>query len=64
MDIFMGILSAAFVIFVAIMALRQGKENRGKSYEQRRDELYEYSQKRVEEYRQSNKVEGGSSEEE
>ena len=44
------ILGGIFIVFVAIMSMRH-HPNRGKSYEQRRDELYEYSQQRMEEFK-------------
>ncbi len=51
MDIVGPILLTAFVLVAAFFALRQGKQNRGKSYEQRREEMYDHYEKRMEEFR-------------
>ncbi|MBQ9043131.1 MAG: hypothetical protein IJ111_10020 [Eggerthellaceae bacterium] len=65
MDVIGPILLTAFVIFAAVMALRQNKQNRAKSNEQRREELWKYSQSRVnEEFKQTKELENDSSEEE
>lgn len=62
MDVIGPILLTAFVIFAAVMAMRQNKRNRGKSNEQRREELWAYSQRRVnEEFKQANEDEIDSS---
>lgn len=63
MDIIIWIVLAAFVIFAAVMASRQGKQNRGKSYAQRREEMYERYEQRMEEFRQTEKDQGESTEE-
>lgn len=53
MNIVIGIIVTAFVIFVAIMSFRQGKQNRGRTYEQRRDELYNHYEDRMREFKQT-----------
>ena len=63
MDIVMWVVLAAFVIFAAVMAMRQGKQNRGKSYTQRREETYQRYEQRMEEFRQTEKNQEESSEE-
>lgn len=62
MDIVMWVVLAAFVIFAAVMAMRQGKQNRGKSYAQRREETYRRYEQRMEEFRQTEKDQEESSE--
>lgn len=51
MDIVGPILLTAFVIVAAYFALKQGRQSRGKSYEQRREEMYDHYEKRMEEFR-------------
>ena len=51
MDLVTYILLGVFAIFVAIMSLRKGDADRGKSYEQKRDEMYEYYEQRMEEFK-------------
>ena len=55
MTLFEYIIGGIFVIFVAIMSFRHHPD-RGKGYEQRRDELYEYSQQRMEEFKATEMV--------
>ena len=62
MDLVVYIVMGVFVVFVAIMSMKQKKRDSAKSLEQRREELWEYSQQRVnEEFRQSKPNDDGSS---
>ena len=45
------IIGAIFIIFVAIMSLKKGNPDKGKDYDQRRDEMYEYYENRMEEFK-------------
>ncbi len=60
MEIVFGVLIMAFVIFVAIKASSQAKQNHGKSYEQRRNEVFNRYEKRIEGYRESEKKKNAS----
>ena len=51
MDLVTYILLGVFAVFVAIMSMRKGNSDRGKDYEQRRDEMYEYYEQRMEEFK-------------
>ena len=53
MDLVLYILLTAFAIFVAFMSLRHRNTDRGKSYEQRRDEVYEHYEQRMEEFKKT-----------
>ena len=51
MDIVTYILLGIFAIFVTIMSLRKGNPDKGKSYEQRREETYADYERRMEEFK-------------
>lgn len=62
MDVIGPILLTAFVIVAAYFSLKQRKENRGKSYDQRRDEMFEHYEQRIEEFKVKDTKEGDSTE--
>ena len=64
MDVIGPVLLTALVIFVAVMAMRQGSQNRGKTYEQRREETYQRYEQRMEEFKKTELKERDSSERE
>lgn len=64
MDILGTILAAAFVLVVAYLSLKQGRANRGKSLEQRRQETFERYEKRIEEFRETDPEANESTDEE
>ena len=71
MDFVTYILLGVFAVFVAIMSLRKGDPDKGKDYEQKRDEMYEFYENRMETFKntemkgsESETLESGSSEEE
>ena len=47
------IIGGIFVIIVAIISLRKGNPDKGKDYEQRRDEMYEFYENRMEEFKET-----------
>ena len=51
MDFVTYILLGVFAVFVCIMSLRKGNPDKGKDYEQKRDEMYEFYEKRMEEFK-------------
>ena len=64
MDFIGYVLLGVFVIFVAYMSLRKGNPDKGKSYEKRRDEMYEFYENRMEEFRETEMKEDDPSSEE
>ncbi|MDO5117094.1 MAG: hypothetical protein Q4D34_01190 [Eggerthellaceae bacterium] len=53
MELFLAILSAVFVIFVAFMVERQRKQYGKRTYEQRRDAMHDNYVERMETFRQT-----------
>lgn len=64
MDFVTYILLGVFAVFVAIMSLRKGDPDKGKDYEQRRDEMYEFYENRMEQFRETEMKESDAPKEE
>lgn len=62
MEFVVYLLITAFVVVAAVLSLRQGRRNRGKSHEQRRKEVYERYERRMGEFRETEMKERDSSE--
>ena len=57
------IIGGIFVIIVAILSLKKGNPDKGKDYEQRRNEMYEFYENRMEEFRDTEMNKDDSTEE-
>ena len=62
MDFVTYVLLGVFAVFVAIMSFRKGNPDKGKDYDQKRDEMYEFYENRMETFKKT-EMKGGSSEE-